>query len=216
MTLEDRKSKGRRNDRVEKPGPETSILLEFVKELKPKKTLEVGCNFGRELSLLKDLTRIYGVDKNPDRVKKAKKVLGVNRIKVGEAQNIPYQNNYFDLVYTDGCLSHNESVSEILDELLRVSKNYVLNIEYVGTKLGPTGFGNCKKNTWVHDYEKLWATKDVQVCFSRKVVFGTDMFHVILVKKLKTLRKIEKIIKPEKEVFCLKFWKLKFKLFKGE
>jgi len=197
------------SDRVEKPGPETSILLEFVKELKPKKTLEVGCNFGRELILLKKLTKVYGLDKNFDRVKKAKEILGINRVKVGEARNIPYQNNYFDLVYTDGCLSHNENVSEILDELLRVSKKYVLNIEYVGTKLGPTGFGNCKKNTWVHDYEKLWATKDVQVCFSRKMVFGADLFHVMLIKKVRRKEKVI-VMKPQKkENVLFKFWRIK-------
>lgn len=198
---------------MEKPGPETSILLEFVKKLRPKKTLEVGCNHGRELILLKNLTRIYGLDKNLEQVRLARKNLGVKRVKVGTAEKLPYLNNCFDLVYTDGLLCHNENVSKILDELLRVSKKYVLNIEYVGTRLGPTGFGNCKKNTWVHDYEKLWATKDVQVCFNRKIVFGTDMFHVILVKKL---RKTEKIIKSEKEVFCLKFWKFKFKLVKDD
>lgn len=195
-------------------GPETEILLRFVGELSPYRTLEVGCNYGKELKLLQPLTRVYGVDSNPEQIKKAKEFIKTGIFKVGHASDLPFSNNYFNLVYSDGCLSHNkENISKIIDEMLRVSKDYVLLIEYLGTKLSPNSYGNCKQNAWIHDYEKICATKKVIVCFSRQMPFGMDLFQVLLLKKLKRLvKEIVKIVpKKEQEILSLNFWKFNFK-----
>jgi SAM-dependent methyltransferase len=163
---------------LELPGLETSILVDFVRELQPKNVLEVGCNYGRELKLLEGMTKIVGVDKDEEKVRQ-KIVPG---IRLGNGNNLPFISNFFSLVYTDGCLSHNEKPKKILSEMVRVSKNYVLLIEWIGTKTGTT-FDNVKKHSWIHDYEKMISVLPVEVCFNRKMVFGADMFHVILLRK---------------------------------
>jgi len=199
---------------LENPGPETAILLDFVKELKPRKVLEVGCNFGRELKLLERLQpkpRLYGVDMDWDKIKQAKRNIR-GTFKVGFATELPFLAGTFDLVYTDGCLAKNspEHIPRILNELVRVSKDYILTIEYVGTKVGPSGIGNCKKNSHIYDYEKLWSVqKHGYICFSRTMPFGVDLFHVMLVKKFKR-------VKDKKKYHPIrKFWMRIQQLFEG-
>jgi len=190
---------------------ETDILVEFVKRLKPKRTLEVGCNSGKELEFIKDFTKTFGIDKNIELVK------GKKNLKCAYGEEIPYGNNSFDLVYTDGCLSHNEVPEPILDEMVRVSKNKILLIEWIGSKTGTSGYSNCKVGlSWIHDYEKLIAVKKIKILFSRQIVFGYDLFHVILMEKDK--RKITKIVEkiPEKKspLLSINFWKFKFEVGK--
>ena len=192
---------------------ETDALVEFVKEINPKSVLEVGCNYGRELKLLKNTTNIYGIDKSAKQINKARKYLPGGRFIVANALKIPYDNNTFDLVYTVGCLSHNkgEKIDKMLDELLRVSTGYVLTIEWVGAKTSPTSYGNCKENAWIHDYERLWAVKNVRVCFNRKVSVGADLFHVMLVRKGRIFKKVRDMQK-ESPRFSLRIWKFKFEV----
>jgi len=196
---------------------ETDVLVDFVKQIKPKAVLEVGCNYGRELKLLEDLTNVYGIDINEKQINKAQKYIPTGTFTVANGLKIPYDDNTFDLVYTVGCLSHNKEtkVEGILDELLRTSTSYVLTIEWIGTKTSPTTYGNCKENTWVHDYEKLWALKNVKVCFNRKIPVGADLFHVMLVKKEKEKEKFKKVLIMQKETprFSFRWWKIKFEVY---
>ena len=120
----------------EEPSPESQVLVDFVETLKPKKTLEVGCNWGRELKLLEGKTQLYGIDFNPLMISQARKFLKKAEFKVAEATEIPYPDNFFDLVYTDGLLSHvpPENVEKAISEIIRVSKKHCLLIEYLGTQ----------------------------------------------------------------------------------
>ena len=181
---------------------EAEILVDFVKRLHPKKTLEIGCNTGRELDFIKDLTKTYGVDKDEEKVK------GKRNLKCAEGSKVPWQNNFFDLVYTCGCLSHNSDPEPILEEMLRVSRKWVLLIEWIGTKTGTT-YTNVKEGvSWIHDYEMLIVGRDVDVIFDRKIPVGADLFHVMLLRKEK--RKIVEVKEKIKEllpVFCLRVGK---------
>ncbi len=162
--------------------PQISVLLDFLKEIKPKTVLEVGCNFGKELNAISNVER-YGIDKNPSGLNK---VDGITLCALGE--DIPFKDNYIDVVYSMGCLSHNEFPELILDEMLRVSKHYTILIEWVGTKTGKD-YTNCKQNTWIHDYEKLTSLKG-ELCFNRKMVFGADLFHILVLRKFKTIKNV--------------------------
>ena len=163
---------------------EVDILIDFVKKLKPKTTLEVGCNFGRELSTIEGLTKAYGIDQNEEFTQRKDNIICAN------GEDIPYKNNKFDLIYTDGCLSHNKEPEIILDEMIRVSKKYILLIEWIGSKTG-TGYSNVKEGiSWIHDYEFLISGKDIKVLFNRRIPCRADLFHVILLQKDKLKTKI--------------------------
>ena len=188
---------------------EVDILVDFVKKLSPKKTLEIGCNFGRELEAIKDFTKIYGIDKNPELIK------GKKNLKCAEGKEIPYKDNYFDLTYSDSCLSHNQESEKILDEMIRVSKNHILLIEWVGSRTG-AGYTNCKEGlSWIHDYEFLVSGKEIKILFNRKIPCRADLFHVLLLQKDKTKTRIVErveVVREKESRFSIKLGKFRLEI----
>ncbi|MBL8152472.1 MAG: class I SAM-dependent methyltransferase, partial [Blastocatellia bacterium] len=57
-------------------------------------------------------------------VKNRLKVYGLSAedVKVGDAENIPYPNNSFDLVYSWGVIHHTPNTIKALEEIIRVTK----------------------------------------------------------------------------------------------
>jgi SAM-dependent methyltransferase len=162
--------------------PEVVTIIDFVTLLKPAEVLEVGCNFGRELKYLEGLSKLYGIDKDLVKIGKAKEYVS-GTFKVADAADIPFKSNRFDLVYVSGVLAHNPKVDLYLEESLRVSKKYLLIVEYVGTHSSRTTVGNCKQNTWVHDYNFLVSKLNANVKYNQVKTFGADCFHVLLLEK---------------------------------
>ena len=166
------------------PGPEVSFIIDFIQKLEPKKVMEIGCNYGRELKKLEGLAQLYGVDSNEKMVEFAKQYVKGKFLKADVCE-LPYGNSTMDLVYTDGLLSHlpPEKVYEAVKEIVRVSKKYVLFVEYCGTRQSKNNVYNCKKFTWIHDYNRLVSTIDAFVNYNQNIFLGSDLYHVILLKK---------------------------------
>jgi ubiquinone/menaquinone biosynthesis C-methylase UbiE len=164
--------------------PEVQLIVDFVKELKPRSTLEIGMNYGRELKHLVGLTELYGIDKDPVKIEKAKSYCS-GSFRVGDASALPYESAKFELCYSSGVFLRTppEDAKQILDELYRVSSKYILLVEYIGSRLSKNVVGNCKVNTWVHDYEMLIAPLNVNIMYKEKKFFGADCFQVILMQK---------------------------------
>ena len=182
--------------------PQISLLLDFLKEIRPLSVCEIGCNWGRELNEIPGVIR-YGIDKNRKGLEKVK----------GEticacAEGIPLKDSFIDVVYSMGCLSHIQNPVDVINEMFRISKSFVILLEWIGTKTGKD-FTNCKQNSWIHDYERLVALKG-EVCFNKKRVFGSDLFHIVVVRK----RREKKIfIENKKEpLFLVKIGKLELKV----
>ena len=165
--------------------PEVEVILSFVKTLKPKKILEIGVNYGHELKYLEGLAKLYGVDSNETMIENAKQYMPDGIFRLADATSIPYPDNIFDFVYTDGLLSHAppETVAEALVEAVRVSRNKILLIEYLGTRQSRSGFSNCKKFTWIHNYERLIAPLEVYTKYNERLNFGADIYQVLLLEK---------------------------------
>jgi len=70
------------------------------------RVLEVGCNVGNQLLLLKEMgyTNLWGIELQDYAVEIARKrTSGINIVK-GSAFDIPYKDAFFDLVFTSGVL----------------------------------------------------------------------------------------------------------------
>ena len=193
--------------------PEIDIILEFIKKLHPNKVLEPGANFGRELKYLEGIVpHLYGIDLNREKVQFGKTYVKAE-FRIADASNIPYKDNKFDFVYTDGIFAHSapEKIKAIMDEIFRVSSKYILLVEYVGTHLSRNTVGNCKQNTWIHDYNKLVSGYDVMTKYNEKMFYGTDCFQVILLKK--EIKKREEFIfvheVPQERKFEIKIGKFR-------
>lgn len=98
-----------------------------------KYALEVGCNYGNNLAAIESigLTAI-GVEPNEYALRKGQELL--RKIIPGNAYNLPFATNSFDLVFTSGVLIHipNDLLEQAMNEIYRVSRKYILTIEYMG------------------------------------------------------------------------------------
>jgi ubiquinone/menaquinone biosynthesis C-methylase UbiE len=110
-----------------------------------KRILEVGVGAGTDfLQWIRAGAIAYGIDLTPEGIEHVKKRLnlyGLNakELKVADAEDIPYPDDYFDLVYSWGVIHHSPNTTKALEEIIRV------------TRPG----GNCK--IMVYNRHSLWA-----------------------------------------------------------
>lgn len=141
-------------------------LLEKIKELKPRKILEVGCGFGRNLRFLLDnfnlSIELTGVDIVEKMIDHAHAYVGEEsnlELKVADIRNLPFQDNEFDLVFTHGTLMHipENDIKLSLQELARVSRKDVICIEETFIKKNHPKDKVYKPNkyTFVYGYTKI-------------------------------------------------------------
>ena len=133
----------------------------FIGQL-PKniKILEVGCNVGLQLNGLQRMgfENIYGIELQSYAVEQAKKFTENINILCGSGFDIPFKDNYFDLVCTNGVLIHisPSDLPEIMNEMYRCSNKYVMGFEYYAEKtiaINYRGNANC---LWKADYASLF------------------------------------------------------------
>lgn len=180
------------------PDPEFKYIFDIVCSGRPAKTLEVGCNWGRECKSIEFLTQVYGVDRDVEKIQKAITYVPYGIFKVASGEALPFADNTFDLVYSDGCLCHNpqEIVLKIIDEMRRVSRGKVVIMEYLGTRVSSNylSFSNVKKGVWIHDYDTLLIGGIDDVITSKKIVVGLDQFSfMILSKNLPNFQQINEL-----------------------
>jgi demethylmenaquinone methyltransferase / 2-methoxy-6-polyprenyl-1,4-benzoquinol methylase len=98
-------------------------LKKFVNNKKINKALDLACGTGRiSNNLLNISDQVYGVDISEEVLKIAKQKYPQLKLTQSEVTNLPYDNNYFDLVIINGSLHHFFAVEETLTEAYRVLK----------------------------------------------------------------------------------------------
>jgi pseudaminic acid biosynthesis-associated methylase len=113
----------------------SDIYRRFILPYLPKISdiLEVGCNIGNSILILKKLGygKVHGIDIQESAVDMAWE-RGLN-VELGSALNLPYEDSSFDLVFTSGLLIHlhpyNGDLEKGLKEIFRVSKKYIWGFE---------------------------------------------------------------------------------------
>ena len=85
-----------------------------------------------------------------------------------KAQNLKFNDEKFDLVITSNVLLHipPESIKEAISELVRVSKNYILCIEYFEKNKSKKS-----EHCFLHDYQSLFLDEGVILKKCEKVTF---------------------------------------------
>src|SRR3989344_3317416 len=107
----------------------------LLKEFPVSNLLEIGCNVGGNLQWMHPAlpwNRVYGIDINLDALATIhERHPALNAIHAS-AQNLPFRDAFFDLVFTAGVLIHQpeESLPKVMSEMVRCSKKYVLSMEY--------------------------------------------------------------------------------------
>lgn len=101
-------------------------LFTWIAEQKPKgKLLEIGCSMGTDLlQLARRGMQAHGVDLTDEGIKLAEKRFAMYEIpanvQVGDAENLPFSDNHFDVVYSFGVLHHTPDTQKSIDEVRRV------------------------------------------------------------------------------------------------
>ena len=103
--------------------------------IEPKTILEVGSNRGHNLILLSELcvgTQVVGLEPNMKALGIARQTGPNAQIVRGNALEIPFGPGRFDLVITANVLIHIalNDLASVLGEIHRVSRQYILSIEY--------------------------------------------------------------------------------------
>ena len=98
-----------------------------IEDIEGKKVLEIGCGAGAHSSLfsLKG-AKMTALDITLDRAHSASTKLNLldtsgNSFSVhGDAEKLPFQENYFDIVYSNGVLHHTHDTEKAISEVFRV------------------------------------------------------------------------------------------------
>lgn len=116
------------------------------------KILDIGCGPGEFARELEKIGNYYGLDKSETAVNYCKEK--ISSVKVGDILNIPYEDNYFDVVLALDVLEHVEDDERALMELRRVvNKNGIVII-------------------FVPAFDFLWSITDVLSNHYRRYTLG--------------------------------------------
>jgi len=92
-----------------------------------KKVLEVGCGLGTDLlQFARSGANVTGVDLTPNSIELVRKRFSMESLsvdaRVADAENLPFDDNSFDMVYSFGVLHHTPNTQKSIDEVYRVLK----------------------------------------------------------------------------------------------
>lgn len=132
----------------------------FLNDLKINRALEVGCNIGNQLRTMQHygIEELYGVELQWYAIEKSKSLNSHINIIQGTAFDIPYKDNFFDLVYTFGLLIHisPDDLGRAMDEIYRTSNRYIWGMEYYNETLEEVDYRGNTNALWKGNYAQLY------------------------------------------------------------
>lgn len=104
--------------------PMYQSLIEKIKTMPAKNLLDVGCGNGNVLCALADTELyLYGADLSEEMIKEAGKKLGERaKLAVSDAEKMPYDDGFFDLLICNASFHHYPHPEKVLCEMHRVLK----------------------------------------------------------------------------------------------
>jgi len=142
----------------------TTLNEKVIGNLDVDGVLEVGCNVGNQLQLLKKMghTNLWGIELQSHVVEIARKRTRFINIAKGSAFDIPYKDNFFDLVFTSGLLMHiqPDDINKALDEIYRCTNRYIWGFEY----FAPDGY---QMINYRGEDDLLWKTDFAELFLDR-------------------------------------------------
>ena len=130
----------------------------LLKYLDVKSILEIGCNIGGNLLVLKEINpdlEIVGIEPNKKAAKIARKNLPTAKILKESVFDIDF-NERFDLVFACGVLIHvaDGDLENALAKIYNASKKYILAIEYYSDKKSTIPYRGLSDALFRRPYDK--------------------------------------------------------------
>ena len=157
----------------------------YIKNSKNKKVLDLGCGGGNNIKFLaEEKYNIYGIDSSETAIKLTKNQCNKkyrNQIILGDFKNLPYKNNFFDLIIDRMSITHNseKDIELIINEVWRVMKKDAIFIGSFHSNKNPQlKYGLKKKNTYYNFKKGMF--------FYSNIVFAPS--HNFLKKKFEKFK----------------------------
>ncbi len=117
-------------DEVEKFRYDTQPFMKKIAEFDKfagKRVLEIGCGLGTDLlQFARGGADVTGIDLTPNSIELVQKRFRMESLqvdaRVADAENLPFANDSFDLIYSFGVLHHTPNTQKAIDEVYRVLK----------------------------------------------------------------------------------------------
>ena len=127
---------------------------------KDARILEVGTNIGNQLLLLQDagFTNLYGIEPQDYAVNFAKRRSKNISIIKGTVFDIPFKDDFFDVVFISGVLIHiaPSDIQWAMVEIHRCSKKYIWGFEYYADKHVMAKCRGHDNLLWNADFVKMY------------------------------------------------------------
>ena len=106
---------------------EAQLLLRLLKPVRGERVLDIGCGTGRHLSMFLEIgLDITGLDASPYMLDIARKKLGHRaELHQGLAEDLPFEDNSFDIATFITTLEFTDDVQKALQESCRVAKDRI-------------------------------------------------------------------------------------------
>lgn len=103
---------------------ENDVLYKFLGNLKDKEVLDVGCGTGRLIKFMSERgAQVSGTDVSEGMLEIARKNFPDLSFVKAEAENLPYEDNSFDLVVAAFVIVHLKNLDKFFEEVYRVLKD---------------------------------------------------------------------------------------------
>jgi len=156
---------------------ELSKLIYYVSlALGGQKICEIGCNIGNNLSEFPTNYDVHGIDINEYALEQAKKNHPSFKFQYANGNKIPYEDSFFDVVFTRGVLIHipKEDVEPVLLEMMRISKKWIFNLEYFGEDGKMINWKRGDDLLWYRNMKENWSTHNVEIISDVEIPLGID------------------------------------------
>jgi pseudaminic acid biosynthesis-associated methylase len=137
------------------------IFSDFFQELdRDLSILEVGCNVGNNLSILRSLgfTNLQGLDVNSKAIGIASSRYPDISFHNSSIQSCKLPSKNFDLVYTAGVLVHihPDTLTDVIKKILSLSKQYVFGFESFSESPSDVFYRNSNNLYWKQNFPELF------------------------------------------------------------
>jgi len=170
-------------------------------KIRNKKILEIGCGTGgHSLFFASKGANIYSTDLTRERVESSKKLIGhLNNLKaefkVCDAENLPFKDSFFDIVYSNGVIHHTYDIKKAISEIHRVLKPngkafimlyskksfmYYFNILLIKGFL--LGYRKKYKKNWIGASTEWMSDKEQKIINPMTMVFNTNEIKLLFNK----------------------------------
>jgi pseudaminic acid biosynthesis-associated methylase len=156
----------------------TALNRSFLADIpRSASILEVGCNLGNQLILLKEMgfENLTGIEIHKDIVKQAQSRVPWANVTEGSALKIAFADATFDTVFTSGLLIHiaPQNLPVAMREIHRCAKSWIWGLEYYAPQMTEVPYRGYSELLWKADYARLYAESfpDLELVAERRLSY---------------------------------------------